>query len=299
MTLRARFLRIALGVLATMLVPALASAQPLNGSERPWDLYGRCGDATSGFRSKMQATKEAKLSVLDIQAIVVLECKGFDGPGLYRKVACPTGSPYADCLLSYNDGAGNHVRLGILRVTAVTDPLGVYTGCPIGSTLSPKLDLVRAAGEDTRGLNGIVTLSCMPADGGPGSSRVACPTGPSPYKYCLQTHNDGSGNAVTIGVVESNGIGDPLSLYGDCRYDGFSGLRPKAALLPELGLVEGKVTEVIVSACTNDPRGFPMTVVTCSAAGMPALGMNKCYTGDDSLGNPLTVGVRTTGTLMK
>lgn len=205
-----------LGLLGVQTVHAAVTTE-WNESTDPDALYGRCDHVgTSALASRIGAVYAEGETLANVLAITVLACGS--GPGGSGKVPCPPGSPYAYCLASSNDGVGNKYLFGVLRVAPGNDPNLPYTGCPASAQPKPKLRLLRLAGRDPRRINGIVTLSCQAATApGLAPTTVAqCPAGPHPYAYCLQTANDGYGNAVRIGVVAANGAGDPYGLYGEC-----------------------------------------------------------------------------------
>lgn len=77
----------------------------------PSGFYGNCRTPFSGVRRKSLHVVDAGKSLSEVTAIVVLECREFDGPGGTQLIEpC---APYAYCLLNENDGVGNHVRLGV------------------------------------------------------------------------------------------------------------------------------------------------------------------------------------------
>ena len=44
----------------------------------------------------------------------MIDCHGFDGGGGSYFAPCPRGTDYSYCVLNSNDGAGNHVLLGVV-----------------------------------------------------------------------------------------------------------------------------------------------------------------------------------------
>lgn len=228
-----------------------------NYSSDPNALYGKCRSDGSGLRAKFNHLATLGETLENVLAITVLKCSPFTGEGTH-KMPCPSGSPYAYCTHTGNDGLGNDIKLGVTKLDARTDPNGLYTGCATGAHLNPKIDLVRAAGWDPRMVKGIVTLACAPAKK-PKASKpapVACPSGPGPYGgHCLGTPNDGHGNAVTIGVIAVKEAGDPYGLYGECHVPlgaegGKPGFMAKATLVTSVGRSLAAVRSIDIVDCS-------------------------------------------------
>ncbi|PTQ83581.1 hypothetical protein C8R28_102316 [Nitrosomonas ureae] len=277
-----------------------------NNSSDPYALYGLClsGSIGSALGSKQFIITGIGETLTNVLAITVLDCKPFSGGGT-QKVACPPDSPYAYCTNTGNDGGGNNLSLGVLKLNAKTDPNGLYTGCPGGAQLKPKLSLIKRV-RDPRLIKGAVTLSCDTATvaNSTKAAVVDCPTGPDPYDYCLSTPNDGSGNAVTIGVVAAKDAGDPYGLYGECNttpsaYGIEKGFKSKATLVTSVGLSMDTVRSIDLIGC-NAPVGigswFPENMVTgsCSEIPIPLAWANRysyCIWGTDDKGNGVVAGV--------
>jgi hypothetical protein len=280
-----------------------------NRSSDPNALYGQCGSAGSGLRAKYVHVHDVGESLENVLAITVLKCAAFSASGPH-KIACPAGSPYAYCTNTGNDGLGNDITLGVTKLDARTDPNGIYTGCPTGARVKPKLGLVIAAGRDPRLVKGIVTLSCT-ASRQRQSARpvpVACPAGPGPYGgNCLATPNDGFGNAVTIGVIAAKEAGDPYALYGECLFplDG-DGVRPgfmaKSTLVAGVGRSVASVRSIDIVECSA-PSGlgawFPNHLEsgpcgTIQPGFLPpgiASRYQYCVWGTDGKGNGVVAGI--------
>lgn len=297
---------VAAGMLALAAPPAVAQRADLrtdwNSAPNPAALYGGClpGDIGSAFLNKELLLAGAGRTLQRVLAITVLECRPFyesPYPWGTNIVPCPTGSPYALCLANGNDGSGNGVLLGVLKIGSRTDP---NTRACVGGP--DRVSLLIRAGEDPRLVNGIVTLGCGPADGPERVARVACPAGPSPYAYCLATRNDGHGHAVTLGVVAANGPGDPYGLYGECnirRYGIADGFARKIDLVRNVSGNPDEVEGIDLFAC-NAPVGFgawfPPTLekTACEALSLPrrlARRYDYCIVGTDSRGNGVVAGV--------
>lgn len=288
--------------------PEAAISTEWNDSPDPYALYGFClaGSIGSGSGSKTHPIAGVGESLADVLAIAVLQCVPFSGGGGNIKVTCPAGSPYAYCVRNRNDGLGNDITLGVLKVDAVTHPYGLYTGCPAGANLKRKISLVTAAGKDPRMIKGLVTLACNAAtDPAPVQPEVTpCPTSSTLYSFCLGTPNDGSGNAVTIGVVGAVGAADPYGLYGECNttpapYGIQPGFLYKSYLVRAVGRSLDNVRSIDLLFC-NAPvgfgGGFPDHVETreaCDPYVVPSLAgqYDYCIVGTDDKGNGVVAGV--------
>jgi hypothetical protein len=292
-------------VLSPWLLSAPARAQvdgpPINrNTHDPAALYGQCGPggANSDMSSRLGIviTNSGLVPYRNLLGVQVIQCTEFGGGGGTTKVPCPSGSPYQSCLLTENDGLGNLVELGVLRLHPNTDPLADYSGCPPGAVLAPRWQLVQAAGKELREVNGIVTLSCGPANGPTGAESVECAPGLDLYSYCIQTHDDGLGNAVLLGVVSANGAGDPYGLYGECYDTALPGFLQKSSLVSAVHQSMNKLSSITLMACLRqsaDPQIPPsLTVVSCSKMGAPAAaGFDYCIWGADQYGNYVKAGV--------
>ena len=243
-----------------LLAAGSASAQSetslWNGSTEPAALYGHCG-TNSSMGSKLDTLQYVGETVLDVLAIKVLRCNDFTGGGGFGKRACPSGTPYDYCIEFTNDGRGNWVEFGVLKLNAHSDPNGLYEGCPNGADLQPKLGLIRPAGKDPRTITGIVTVACTTATAVRSAAPKAadCPRGKHPYSYCVSTPNDGHGNAVTLGVLHYKGSSDPYGLYGECDQQVGPGFFSKASILPLMGKSMQNVRSIDLMSCAV-PWGY-------------------------------------------
>lgn len=280
-----------------------------NHSSDPNALYGKCRSDGSGLRAKFNHLVTLGEALENVLAITVLKCSPFTGEGTH-KIPCPTGTPYAYCTHTGNDGLGNDIKLGVTKLDARTDPNGLYTGCANKAHLKPKLDLITSAGYDPRMVKGIVTLACAPAKKRKASKPVpvACPSGPGPYGgYCLGTPNDGYGNAVMIGVIAAREAGDPYGLYGECHVPlgskgGKPGFMAKASLVTSVGRSLATVRSIDIVDCSA-PSGlggwFPNHLETGPCATIqpgylpPAIASRYeyCVWGTDAKGNGIVAGV--------
>lgn len=295
-------------LLAGLGIPAVAGpiasgSAGVTNSPDPYALYGLCFPGGSGLASKIYQVLAVHETLANVVAIQVLRCQPFTGGGP-AKVTCPAGSPYAFCVRSGNDGLGNDVTVGVLKLGTDSNPNGPYTGCAPGLTPRSKLRLVTLAGKEPRNVKAIVTLSCSAATAATGTKPVTvpCPPGPAPYRdYCLGTPNDGFGNAVTIGVVTVNGQGDPYGLYGNCvtpRPGVTPGFAPKSSIVTAAGRSLEFVRSIDVIGCSvasNFPPGIPiggMEVAPCTAVTTPLYDRyDYCVWGTDRRGNGVFAGI--------
>lgn len=296
-----------LGMLSSLSV--FAGSTGWNNSPDPHALYGLClqGSIGSALGSKPAHIDEVGETLTNVLAISVLRCVPFTGGGGSHKVSCPPDSPYAYCVGNNNDGLGNDIKLGILKLNERTNPNDVYTGCPAGTNLRKKINLIKAVKKDPRMINGIVTLSCGAATQSASvrPAIVDCPSDPHLYGYCLETPNDGFGNAVTIGVVEANGAADPYGLYGECNttlaaYNIKPGFIPKSSLVKAVGRSLDNVRTIDLLVC-NAPiglgSGFPHNLEIKDGCVDPNLSpslagrYDYCIIGTDTKGNGVIAGV--------
>lgn len=297
-------------VMCGIMLYSAQSASTPTGWNNSWDPnspYGFCDPGGSALGMKTGPLLAVGETLTDVLAITVLDCRPFSG-GATAKVPCPTGSPYAYCTRTGNDGLGNDISLGVLKRNATTDPNGLYTGCPAGANLQSKVRLVTLANRDPRLIKGIVTLTCDPATK-PSLTKptlVTCPAGPDPYgKYCLRTPNDGFGNSVTIGVVTANGAGDAYALYGECNtifssVGMKSGFQAKSTLVTSVGRSMTNVRSIDLLGC-NWPVGyggsFPTTMKVGACTGNPFVPTSLanryayCIWGTDAKGNGVIAGI--------
>jgi hypothetical protein len=282
-------------------------AWDVNTSLDPFASYGDCGGSETGlYRSKASILLEAlkvggkPATLKGVLAIKLLSCNTFTGGGGSYVVPCPSGSPYTYCVGNNNDGIGHEILLGVLTRNGVTNPMATYSGCTGGGTPQSKLALYRAAGGDPFMINGIVTLRCGAATGARAKPKqVACPAS-SPFKYCVQTSNDGYGNAVLLGAIGANAAGDPYALYGNCTSrregEGQPGFRAKADILTDVGISLDTVRTIDIISCAN-PRSSssvgPLAIVSCSKLGFgpQANYYTQCVWGLDAKRNNVAVGI--------
>ena len=292
--------------LATLSFMTESRAWDVNTSLDPFGVYGNCAGPEKGlFVSKagqvIQALGKAgkPATLKDVLAIKVLACKTYTGGGPALIVSCPSGQPYSYCVRNNNDGNGHDVLLGILTRNRVTDPNANYSGCTVGGIPQSKLALYIAAGGDPLMINGIVTLTCSASTGAPvNPTQVTCPAG-SPFQYCVQTPNDGHGNAVLLGAIGANGASDPYALYGNCTSNGRGqpGFRAKASILTDLGISLDAVRTVDILGCVNpDGNPPPLAVVSCSIFSDPqGKYYDQCAWGQDAKRNTVFLGINNGG----
>ena len=179
----------------TAVVPQ-ATAQ--NGTADPNAVYGHCWEGVHGLASAF-SIKASHIffvgrgsTMANVAGIVVLECWEFDGGGSSHIVDCPPGTPYSYCILNTNDGAGNHILLGVFELNSTTDPNAQYGGCATGSGFRQKSALLLEVVKDIRNVNAIVVTACRGFDGPGGTFQVPCPKG-SFYNLMLQERERRSG----------------------------------------------------------------------------------------------------------
>lgn len=288
--------------LGSTVSPAIAQYEKSawNESPDPQALYGHC-QFPSSMLSKLNVLNYLSESVEGVLAIKVLHCSGANGAGGFTKVACPAGSAYDFCMFSGNDGAGNRVKLGVLRAGARTDANGNYDGCPDGATTQPKLKVLLSAGKDPRTVDALLTLSCSTATAPTATpaDKVECPSG-SPFGYCIGTPNDGNGNAVTLGVVRTHSTGDPHGLYGECDQQVMAGFASKLSVLPLVGRSTDNVRNIDILNCAVPwafGGGFPSGLTSGPCVGNPfviqtlAHRYDYCVVGTDSRNAGIVMGV--------
>jgi len=205
----------------------------------PNALYG-CGD---GYRAKSDLVYDAGKTLVNVVGIVVLNCHTADGGGGTFIAPCPVGYPYSYCLRNDNDGAGNHIELGVLELNPVTHPHTVYGGCAAGSGYRKKTSVVLEARPSLRDINAIVVTACMKADGASGTKKVSCSPENDFYLACYKNENDGVGNHVELGVIKIYGFYDVIGQYGGIAPG--SGYRSKSVLVTEAGKSLDKVISIV------------------------------------------------------
>lgn len=287
--------------------PAQAQSETnWNQSPDPAAPYGHCQIDDSAFGNKLDAISYVGQGAEGVIAIKVLSCTPYTYGG-WTTVPCPAGSAYDLCPHTGNDGLGNRVTFGVLRLGPKSDPNAPVTGCPGGTAAAPKLAVVQAAGRDPRRLSGIVTLSCATAAAtAPATARmqakvVPCSGSGHPYTYCVATPNDGTGHAVWLGVVGAHSPSDPYALYGECNVEFDPGFMSKASVLQSLGLPLEHVRGIDILACAvgwGFGPGFPTELHTGPCDSSPfaaspaqALRHDYCVWGTDSHRNGISFGV--------
>jgi hypothetical protein len=158
-----------------------------------------CGD---GSRVKADLVVATGKDPRDVNGIAVISCRRYDGAGGAYVVPCPTGPhPYAYCVESANDGAGNHVLLGVIPSTGPSDPFAMYGNCNGNADFRVKSSLISEVGRSLSLVNGIDIIACTGWSGGGGTAVVPCTQGTN-YVYCLRNTNDGAGNSISLGVIQ-------------------------------------------------------------------------------------------------
>jgi len=231
-------------------------------------------------------------TLANVTAIDVLACTEFDGGGGDFIVPCPPNSPYAYCVTNHNDGLANSITLGVMKLTKENDPLLSYGGCAPGAGSRQKRALLFEAGRPLWNVDNIVIIDCHAADGTGGTHGVSCPAGKNPYAYCLQNQDDGLGNSVLVGVVNSYSAADPYAVYGNCYTD--TDYRNKASLVTEAGKSVDEVVAIDMEGCGPSfgaPQQVPQVVSCNVVAGFPRNYSYCLQTSSDGKGNAVRVGV--------
>jgi hypothetical protein len=288
-------------VLAAIGAQAQDDKSRWNASPEATALYGHCGSSSS-MGSKLDTLQYVGEPVTDVLAIKVLNCSRFGAGSGFSKVACPADNVYDFCMRAPNDGRGNDVTLGVVKLSARTDPNALYEGCPSGAQAQPKLALVTSAGRDPRTLSGITTVACTAATTNtPTPARATeCPSYRHPYHFCLSTPNDGHGNAVAVGVVLVNGAGDAFGLYGECDSGVAPGYASKASLVSLMGHSMDNVRAIDLVGCAIPwgwGPGFPDKMLVGACVGNKWMNQavakryDYCIWGTDERSNGVMMGV--------
>jgi WD40 repeat protein/DNA-binding SARP family transcriptional activator len=78
--------------------------------------YGPCNlSRNTPPQSRSRYVTEAGKSLDSVSRIDVIDCRSFGESGPVLIVPCPANAPYSYCVLTRNDGAGNHVFLGVVE----------------------------------------------------------------------------------------------------------------------------------------------------------------------------------------
>lgn len=175
--------------------------------------YTGCPDGAT-LRPKLDLVRAAGLDPRRVNAIVTLSCKPATvaDKTAPAKADCPREpQPYAQCISTPNDGYGNAVKLGLVRVDGPGDPYGLYGECdPVGGILPGflyKADAVTQVGRSLANVTAIEVNFCSPGAKNDPLHVVDCasiwtypPALAVRYDYCIQG-SDKYRNAVTFGVI--------------------------------------------------------------------------------------------------
>ncbi len=264
-------------------VPQL-QAKVISSGTDPNGIYW-CGDA---YRAKSDLVYEVGKIPVNVNGIVVLKCHGADGGGGTKIVSCPAGSPYSYCLRNDNDGSGNHVELGVFELNTTTDPNAQYGGCASGSGYRTKSSVILEARDTLRDINGIVVTKCKKADGPKGTKKVPCSGKNGFYAACYKNSNDGAGNHVELGLINSYGLPDAIGQYGGVGPG--TGYRSKSVLVTEVGKSLDKVLSIVPIRGRSGYGSGGTQVVDCN--GYPNYPYTYCLMNtNDPAGNEIGVGV--------
>jgi hypothetical protein len=210
----------------------------------PYGIYWCGGGRTDGdYRDKPNPVYEVGKTLGNVNGIVVLDCHRYDGGGGARIVSCPAGSPFSYCVENTNDGAGNHIEIGVLEFNTTTDPNAQYGGCASGSGYRTKSSVILEARDTLRDVSGIVVTKCTKADGPPGPKKVPCSKKNAFYAACYMNSDDGVGNHVELGLMKVHGLPDVTGQYGGVVPG--TGYRSKSVLVTEVGKKLDQVLSIV------------------------------------------------------
>lgn len=180
------------------------------------DATGRYTGCPQGAnrRPKLDLVRAAGLDPRRLNAVVTLSCKPATVAGKTApvKADCPhEPQPYSHCLSTPNDGYGNAVTLGLVRVDGPGDPYGLYGECaPVDGVLPGflyKADAVTQVGRSLKNVTAIEISFCGPGVKNNPLKVVDCAsiwTYPAAlavrYDYCI-TGSDENRNSITLGVI--------------------------------------------------------------------------------------------------
>ena len=253
----------------------------------PYGIYW-CGDA---YVVKSIYPYYVGKTMRNVNGIAVLDCHTFDGGGGVRIVSCPAGSPFSYCIQADNDGAGNHIKLGVLEFNATTDPNAQYGGCASGSGYRTKSSVILEARDTLRDISGIVVTKCTQADGPPGTKKVPCSKKNAFYAACFMNSDDGVGNHVELGLMKIHGLPDVTGQYGGVGPG--TGYRSKSVLVTEVGKNLKKVLSIVPWFGRSGYGTGGTQIVDCQELGGGIeLPFTYCIENtNDPAGNAIVVGV--------
>lgn len=169
-----------------------------------------------------------------------------------------------------------------------SDPDALYGHCGYQSSMGSKRGQLPYVGESVNDVLAIRVLLCKQWTFGPGWHKVDCPEG-SAYDFCMNAVNDGRGNDVTLAVLKASARTDPTAKIDGCP----AGARTQAryrlvqAADRDPRTVKGIVT-LLCGPATVTERQRPR-LVECPGERNP---FDYCLsTGNDGLGNAVTIGV--------
>lgn len=169
-----------------------------------------------------------------------------------------------------------------------SDPDALYGHCGLNSSMGSKRTLLPYVAEPVTDVLAIRVLLCKAWTFGPGWHKVDCPAD-SAYDFCMNAVNDGRGNDVTMGVLRASARTDPTAKIDGCP----AGARTQARyrLLQAADRDPRTVKGIVTLSCgpaTVTERQRPR-LVECPGERNP---FDYCLsTGNDGLGNAVTIGV--------
>jgi len=88
----------------------------------PNGMYGGCAPGGNAGVERKSDKVRGHSDLATVVAISVIDCHQFDGPGGTSVVPCPPNTSFSYCLLTQNDGVGNHIELGVIVRKPDTQP---------------------------------------------------------------------------------------------------------------------------------------------------------------------------------
>lgn len=149
-----------------------------------------------------------------INSIATLSCTAATGgPETAKIIPCPEGPhPFAYCVGTLNDGAGNAVVLGVVAANGAGDIYGLYGKCHSGATSAfrTKKSVLRAMGISFYNIASLILLKCGDASTGipTAFSTVPCTTvtkKPARFDQCVWG-KDVMGNYLVLGISNAKPV---------------------------------------------------------------------------------------------
>jgi hypothetical protein len=171
-------------------------------------------------------------------------------------------------------------------------PYGRCHDAPSGSAIGSKVAQLGYLQESVEDVIAIQLLHCTPYNGGPGLRKVPCGSveaGGVPYAYCFQTHNDGLGNDIAMGVLRRDAATDALGTYTGCPAGQSS--QSKLALAQAAGVDPRRVDGIVTLGCRAAAAGAPTGAAEVPCPPPPHPYAQCVGTRNDGHGNAVVLGV--------